>query len=56
MTSAMVMSMLDQHSFVFHKNIYRKIYNIRRTKSQDLNTFRLVLHLSLPNLLNPGVK
>ena len=30
--------------------IYCKIYNIRRTKSQNLNDSRLILHLSLPNL------
>ena len=38
--------------------IYRKICNIRRTKSQNLNDSRLVLPLSLPlpNLLKPGVK
>ena len=36
--------------------IYRKLSNIRRTKSQNLNDSRLVLHLSLPNLLKPGVK
>ena len=35
---------------------YRKLSNIRRTKSQNLNDSRLVLHLSLPNLLKPGVK
>ena len=34
---------------------YRKISNIRRTKSKNLNDSRLVLHLSLPNLLKPGV-
>ena len=36
--------------------IYRKLPNIRRTKSQNLNDSRLVLHLSLPNLLKQGVK
>ena len=36
--------------------IYRKIPNIERAKSQNLNDARLVLHLSLPNLLKPGVK
>ena len=36
--------------------IYRKLSNIRRTKSQNLNDSRLVLHLSLPNLFKPGVK
>ena len=35
---------------------YRDISNIRRTKSQNLNDSRLVLHLSLSNLLKPGVK
>ena len=35
---------------------YRKISNISRTKSQNLNESRLVLHLSLPNLLKPCVK
>ena len=35
---------------------YSKIYNISRTKSQNFNVFRLDLHLSLPNLLKPGVK
>ena len=37
-------------------DIYRKISNISCTKSQNLNDSRLVLHLSLPNLLKPGVK
>ena len=36
--------------------IYRKISNISRTKSKNSNDSRLVLHLSLPNLLKPGVK
>ena len=35
---------------------YRKISNIRRTKSQTLNVSRLVLQLSLPNPMKPGVK
>ena len=35
---------------------YRKISNIRRTRAQNLNDAYLVLHLSLPNLLKPGVK
>ena len=35
---------------------YREISNIRRTKIKNLNDSRLVLHLSLPNLLKPGVK
>ena len=36
--------------------IYRKISNIRRIKSQNLNVCRLVLQLSLPNPMKPGVK
>ena len=35
---------------------YRKIYNIRGTKSQNSNDYPLVLLLSLPNLLKTGVK
>ena len=35
---------------------YYKISNMRRTKSQNLNDSRLVLPLSLPNPLKPGVK
>ena len=36
--------------------MYRKVSNIRRTKSQNLNDSRLVLQLSLPNPLKPCVK
>ena len=35
---------------------YRQISNIRRTKSQTLNVSCLVLQLSLPNPLKPGIK
>ena len=35
---------------------YRKVSNIRRTKSQNLNNSCLVLHLSLPNPLKLGFK
>ena len=35
---------------------YRKLSNIRRTKSQNLNDSRLVLQLPLSNPLEPGVK
>ena len=35
---------------------YREVSNIRRTKSQNLNASRLILQLSLPNPLKPGVK
>ena len=36
--------------------IYRRIFNIRRTKSPNLNVSRLVLQLSLPNPMKPSVK
>ena len=36
--------------------IYRKISNISFTKSQNLNASRLVLQLSLPYPMKPGVK
>ena len=35
---------------------HHKISNIRRTKSPNLNVSRLVLQLSLPNPMKPGVK
>ena len=38
------------------KYVYRKISNIRRTKSQTLNASRLGLQLSLRNILKPSVK
>ena len=38
-----------------YRNWYRQISNISRTKSQNLNVSRLVLELSLPNPLKPGV-
>ena len=35
---------------------YSQIFNIRRTKSQNLNVSPLVLQLSLYNILKSGVK
>ena len=35
---------------------YRKISNIRRTKSQNLNVSGLVVQLSSPNPMKPGVQ
>ena len=35
--------------------MHRKISNMNRTKLQNLNRRRLVLQLSLPNPLKPGV-
>ena len=45
----------DDNSLVWNYT-YRKISNIRRTKSPNLNVSRLVLQLSLPNPMKPGVK
>ena len=39
-----------------HPTDYRKVSNIRRTKSQNLNDSHLVLKSSLPNPSKPGVK
>ena len=50
------MYMRHQLSMCHPKNTYRKVSNIRRTKFQNLNDSRLVLQLSLPNSLTPGVK
>ena len=36
--------------------VYRKISNMIRTKSPNLNVSGLVLQLSLPNPVKPGVK
>ena len=38
------------------KYLYRKISNIIRTNSQNVNDSCLVLQLSLPNPVKPGVK
>ena len=35
---------------------YRKISNISGTKSPNINVYRLVLQLSLPKPMIPGVK
>ena len=42
--------------YTTHIFIYRKISNIRHTKSPNLNDSHLVLKSSLPNPLKPGVK
>ena len=41
---------------IHHDTMYCQISSIRCTKLQDLNVSRLVLQLSLPNPLEPGVK
>ena len=53
LVSVLYMGCLSKLFNLFH---YRKISKIRRTKSQNLNDSRLVLHLSLHNLLKPDVK
>ena len=45
-----------QIHFLERKFGYSQTFNIRCTKSQNLNVSRLVLQLSLPNPLKPGVK
>ena len=46
--------MISKHWFTVNR--YRKVSNIRRTKSLNVNAFRLVLQLSLPNPLKPRVE
>ena len=41
---------------VIGDSTYRKVSNIRRTKSPNLNVPHLVLQLSLPNPMKPVVK
>ena len=41
---------------IFFKMTYHQTSNISRTKSRNLNVYRLVLQLSFPNPLKPGVK
>ena len=37
-------------------HMYRQTFNMMRTKSPNLNVCHLVLHLSLSNLVRPGIK
>ena len=48
--------LLNIHDMEAPHIIYRKISNIRRTKSQNLIDSRIVLQLSLPNPLMPVIK
>ena len=41
---------------IYDKSVYRKISNIRGTKTSNLNDSHLILQLPLPNPLRPGVK
>ena len=43
-------------SFTVVEVKYRQISNITRTQSPNINVSRLVLQLSLPNPMKPGVK
>ena len=45
-----------QTTITWNEEKYRKVSNIRRTKSQDLNVSHLGLQLSLCNILKPSVK
>ena len=42
-------------AFIIHSNNYSKTSSISRTKSPNLNASHLVLQLSQPNPLKPGV-
>ena len=44
------------HSYTHMYQEYCKVFNIRRTKYQNLNDSCLVLQLSVPNPLKPSVK
>ena len=46
----------QSHLLIYEERNYRKISNIRRTKSQNLIVSRLVLQLCLPNPTKPCVK
>ena len=50
------MESLKAHSGDRNNNYYPKISNIRRTQIPNFNVSRLVLQLSLPNPMKPGVK
>ena len=48
-------SICEAAPYQFHDN-YRQFSNISRTQSQNINVSRLVLQLSSPIPLKPGVK
>ena len=56
MGSAYAEKYSNTRAHVYIHTLYRKVSNIRRTKSQNLNASRLILQLPLPNPLKPGVK
>ena len=50
------MMLMWHHCYTWETTNYRKISNIRNTKSQNFNVSRLSLQLSLHNILKPSVK
>ena len=46
----------ERWNLIDKKKHYGQTSNKRRTKTQNLNVYRLVLQLSLPYSLKPGVK
>ena len=47
---------ISHHTLFARNQNYSKISNIRCTKSPNLNVSRLIVQLSLPNPMTPGVK
>ena len=47
---------MSYHLMISRTPDYREISNTRWTKSQNLNVSHLILQLSLPSQLKPGVK
>ena len=56
LTPVKVEAQTQQNTTLCMESPYRKIYNIRRTKSQNSNISCFGLQLSLRNILKPGVK
>ena len=46
----------DVPSLKLYHQSYHQTSNISRTKSPNLNVYRLILHVPLPNPLKPGVE
>ena len=46
----------EQHDWLLIEQIYRQIYNIRRTQFENFNVSRLILQLALCNILKPYIK
>ena len=50
------MNRAEQQDWLLSEQIYRQIYNIRRTQLENFNVSRLVLQLALCNILKPYIK